>query len=76
MSNVRDKAMGLKVSQGLDNGTFTQVNEDYIVEASHICKHCNKKAMIGCCEKYNKKDRSKKKIVRNMGFVQGVNIHK
>jgi hypothetical protein len=36
MSNVRDKfneAMGLKVSQGLDNGTFTQVNEDYIVEA-------------------------------------------
>jgi hypothetical protein len=28
--------------------------------------------MSGCCGLYNNKDRSMKKIVRNMGFVQGI----
>jgi phage/plasmid-associated DNA primase len=75
MSDVREKfneVLGLNVKRCLDNGTFAQVNEDYIVQVLKICKHCNKEAMSGCCEKYSHKDRSMKKIVRNMGFVQGI----
>jgi hypothetical protein len=74
MSDVREKfnqVLGLNV-RGLDNGTFTQVNEDYIVEALNFCKHCNKEAISGCCDKYNNKDRTIKKIVRNMGFVKSI----
>lgn len=60
--------LGKKV-KALDNGTFGQVNKDYIIEAIKTCKHCNKEAKKGCCEKYNHKDRTVKKIVRNLELI-------
>lgn len=60
--------IGKKVKT-LDNGTFGQVNKDYIIETVRICKHCNKEAKKSCCDKYNNKDRTKKKIVRNLELI-------
>jgi phage/plasmid-associated DNA primase len=57
--------LGKKVKK-LDNGTFGQVNKEYVIEALHICKHCKNPAVSGCCVNYNSRDRSKKKIVRNV----------
>jgi hypothetical protein len=74
-NDVREKyneIMGIKCNIGKIIGTFAQVNEDYIIKKLKICKHCNKVAISGCCEKYNHKDRSTRNIVINMGFVQGI----
>lgn len=57
-----------KSVRALDNGTFGQVNKEYIVEAIHVCKNCSKEAKKGCCDKYKNSERTKKKIVRNMGL--------
>jgi phage/plasmid-associated DNA primase len=57
--------LGKKVHK-LDNGTFGQVNQDYIVEIVKVCKHCKKEGRKGCCDKYNNKDRTTKHIVKNI----------
>lgn len=54
--------------RSLDNGTFGQVNREYIVETKKVCKHCDKEAKKGCCDKYQHKDRTVKKVVRNIEF--------
>ena len=55
-----------KSVRSLDNGTFGQVNKEYIVDTIKACKHCNKEAKSGCCDKYKHSDRTRKKVVRNM----------
>jgi hypothetical protein len=50
----------------LDNGTFGQVNKDYIIIEMKTCKHCENEAKKGCCDKYNNKDRTRKKWVMNI----------
>jgi transcriptional regulator with PAS, ATPase and Fis domain len=60
--------LGKKVTK-LDNRTFFQVNKDYIIESIKICKHCNKDSKKGCCEKYKYTDRTVKKIVKNLIFL-------
>ena len=74
MESVREKFneyMGVN-AKSLDWGTFKQVNEEYERDRIHICKHCQKAAMSGCCELYKNKDRTKKNMVRNMGFVHSI----
>jgi len=61
--------LGKKVSK-LDNGTFGQVNKEYVVEVFKICKHCEKEAAKGCCEKYKNSDRTRKTIVHNIDLCQ------
>lgn len=53
----------------LDNGTFSQVNEKYNIDTMMICKACQKEAIKGCCEQYINKERTSKKIVRNIEFI-------
>jgi len=53
----------------LDNGTFGQVNKEYIVEILRVCKHCNQESRKGCCEKSNNKDRTKKTVVGNIEMI-------
>ena len=55
--------------RSLDNGTFGQVNREYVVEAKKVCKHCDKEAKKGCCEKYNNKDRTRRTMVKNLEFI-------
>lgn len=57
--------LGKKVHR-LDNGTFAQVNKQYIVEIKKVCKHCKKEALKGCCDKYNHKNRTRKCTVQNI----------
>jgi phage/plasmid-associated DNA primase len=56
--------------KGLDNGTFGQVNENYIISSVKTCKHCTKEHKKGCCEDYNRSERSSKKIVRNIELLE------
>ena len=56
--------IGKKVKT-LDNGTFFQVNNEYIINNMKICEKHHKK---GCCEKYNRVDRSSRKVVKNIEF--------
>jgi len=53
----------------LDHGTFSQVNDLYTIETLMICKACHKEAIKGCCQNYNSKERSTKKIVKNIEFI-------
>lgn len=53
----------------LDNRTFFQVNKDYIIDIQHICKNCNQKHLKGCCNRYNRIDRTSRKIVKNLIFL-------
>ena len=54
--------------KSLDNGTFNQVDNRYIIKTSKLCKNCSKEAKSGCCELYNNKERTSKKVVYNMEF--------
>lgn len=60
--------------KSLDNGTFFQVNKDYIIKTMKICKHCAKEGKKSCCELYKNSDRTVKKIVRNMEFIENNDI--
>ena len=53
----------------LDIGTFIQVNESYETFSLKVCKHCNKEHKKGCCEKYNRTDRTTKKMIRNIEIL-------
>jgi phage/plasmid-associated DNA primase len=55
--------------KSLDNGTFFQVDQRYLVESKMMCKHCNKVARVGCCVDYKNTERTNKKIVRNMRLL-------
>ena len=50
----------------LDNETFKEVNKEYTIEIKKVCKHCDKEAKKGCCDKYNTKDRTRRTIIKNM----------
>lgn len=56
---------GKKVHK-LDNGTFSQVNKEYLIEKKIIYKSCNKEANKNCYNEYNNKNRSGKVIIRNL----------
>ena len=56
--------------RSLDNGTFFQVNKDYIIEIIKVCKHCNKESKKGCCELYKHSDRTRKTTVKNLEFFK------
>ena len=58
-----------KTVRSLDNGTFFQVNKEYIIEQMKICKHCNNESRKGCCDKYKNSDRTVKKTVKNIELV-------
>lgn len=60
-----------KTVKRLDNGTFGQVDREYVIDTMNICKWCDKEACGGktpCCLRYRNTDRSKKKVVRNVRF--------
>ena len=46
--------------------TSTLQKEGYEIKNVNICASCNKKAVKGCCENYNSKNRRKKIVVVNM----------
>lgn len=60
--------------KSLDNGTFFQVNKDYIIDKVNTCKHCEKEHKKGCCVEYSRTGRSSKKIVRNMEFIENNDV--
>lgn len=60
--------LGKSVSK-LDNGTFGQVNSNYVIGTMNICKSCKNKHNKGCCESYQRLNVSKTKIVNNIKFV-------
>lgn len=71
MSEIKEEYnnwIGKKVYK-LDNGTFPQVNKEYVIEKKNICKSCNKEANKSCCNEYNSKNRSVKIIVKNLEFL-------
>lgn len=55
--------------KSLDNGTFFQVNKEYIIEQMVTCKHCSNKHIKDCCVLYNRTQRSTKKTIKNIEFV-------
>lgn len=57
-----------KVSK-LDNGIFGQVNKEYKIEIKYLCKSCRKLHLSGCCERYSKKNRTKRVCVLNISWV-------
>jgi hypothetical protein len=66
--NAFSEYIGKPVSK-LEKGTFAQVNVGYIYDEKQLCKHCQQLSKSGCCEKYNRKDRIKKSIVKNISFI-------
>lgn len=72
MNDIKEsfnESIGKKLSK-LDNGTFTQVDRRYIIETTMICKSCYKQASLVCCDKYERKNRSTRKIVKNIEFCE------
>jgi MSV199 domain/Meiotically up-regulated gene 113 len=61
-----------KNTRSLDNGTFGQVNKKYIIEQIITCKHCTMEHKRGCCEMYNRTQRSTKRVVRNLEMIDFV----
>ena len=57
-----------KKVKSLDNGTFGQVNKEYIIDKKNTCKFCENDHKKGCCEKYNRTQRSSKKTIRNINM--------
>lgn len=53
----------------LTNGTFHQVNEEYIIENMMTCKSCMNPAKKGCCSEYKNSNRTNKSTVRNLEFI-------
>lgn len=64
-NQFNDWSSGTKVHK-LDSGTFNQVNKQYIVKNSKICKSCNKLSMKGCCDEYKHSNRTARLIVLNI----------
>lgn len=54
--------------KSLDNGTFNQVDNKYVITTKMLCKFCLKDTGKGCCDLYNNKKRTSKKVVYNMEF--------
>jgi hypothetical protein len=57
--------LGKRVGK-LDNGTFTKVNECFVIIKTNICKGCLGEAHKSCCENYNSKYRKTVRVVRNI----------
>ena len=55
--------------KSLDNGTFGQVNKEYVVDTVKTCKFCEKEHKKGCCDAYSRTGRTMKKMVRNFALV-------
>jgi phage/plasmid-associated DNA primase len=74
-SEIRERFCGYigKPIRQLDNGTFIQANENYIMKKVEICLYCNKVASSTgssrCCEKSNSKDRRTTRVVMNISFI-------
>ncbi len=71
MSDIKDAFslwLGRSVRDALEEGTFGQVNKEYIVEKINLCKACKKAHIKGCCEKYHRTDRTRYKVVTNIDF--------
>lgn len=60
--------LGKKVNK-LDVGTIKQVHQEYEFFKSNICKNCNKTHKKGCCENYNRTQRTSKNIIKNIKFT-------
>ncbi len=68
MSELKDifsNTIGTPIKK-MDNGTFQQVDNRYLVERVKLCKHCNKKASKGCCDFGCHKDRIDRITVLNI----------
>lgn len=52
----------------LDHDTFYQINKEYIIETTKICKHCKNFAKKSCCEYYKNSERICRTIIRNIEF--------
>ncbi len=66
--------LGRPVPGALDNGTFTQVNEEYIVVRNTICKWCKGCHIKGCCGQYNRKSRTTRVNVLNLEFIDNPDL--
>lgn len=53
----------------LDNGTFAQVHSGFVIESTNICKHCENKHVKDCCQNYNRTQRTKRTIVKNIAWL-------
>lgn len=51
----------------LDNGTFYQVDDRYVIKVFNICKKCGKEAG-GCCKDYSSKQRKSQRCVKNISI--------
>lgn len=70
MESIREKynLWGSTDLTKLNNYIFKEVNKEYIVETLKLCKNCWKHCKKGCCNEYNRDDRTCRKIVRNIEF--------
>jgi hypothetical protein len=50
----------------LDLETIKQINSEYIIEKTNLCKYCNKRHLKGCCDNYNSSERTRKNVVKNI----------
>ena len=57
--------IGKKIHK-LDLGTIKQVNSDFEIVKSQYCKSCNNEHRKGCCENYNRINRTLKQIIKNI----------
>jgi hypothetical protein len=62
------KWLGKSVSK-LDNGTFGQVNSNYIIIQIKVCKNCKNKHKKGCCESYQREKRTTLYAVNNIELI-------
>jgi hypothetical protein len=56
----------------LDNGTFGQVNQEYIIDIIKICKHCKNEAKSGCCDQYSNRDRTRKTVLKHLEMINEI----
>ena len=55
--------------RSLDNGTFGQIDQRFVVEKKKVCKSCGEAHIKGCCAEYGSTNRSCQSVVKNLSFL-------
>ncbi|TPX30183.1 hypothetical protein SmJEL517_g06196 [Synchytrium microbalum] len=53
----------------LNHSSFKAANPLYQITKVKLCKHCRKRHLAGCCDRYNRADSTSRDVVENMQFL-------
>ena len=62
--NYKHGIQSYRWSNTSDHSTLRK--EGYLIKRLHICAGCNKKAVKGCCDNFNRNNRRRKFVIENM----------